>query len=57
MASRQSTATDSALRHYIKGGLTVYAAAYLAGIQPSTLYRALARRKKPEKKKLAKRVA
>lgn len=57
MAARQSNATDTALRRYDKGGLSVYESADLSGIEPSTLYRALARRKRYKKKKLAKRVA
>lgn len=46
MAGRQSAATEQALK-LVKQGLAPYAAAKKAGISPSTIYRALAKLKKP----------
>ena len=45
MPSRNSSATDEALRLIDKKGLTAYRAAKQTGIALSTIYRALARRK------------
>jgi DNA-binding CsgD family transcriptional regulator len=45
MSGRPSAATEQALKLVAKG-LAPYAAAKKAGIQPSTIYRALAKLKK-----------
>ena len=53
MGARQSAETLHAIRLHLDGD-SVYEAARKAGIYPTTLYKALKRKKK---KKLAKRVA
>ena len=45
MTSRNSSATDEALRLIDEEGLTAYAAAKRVGIALSTIYRALKRRR------------
>ena len=58
MSARQSAEVQSALRLHLEGGKSIYEAASLAGVWPSTLYRALkTKAKRDKKKKVDKRVA
>lgn len=58
MSARQSAEVIHAIQMHLEGGKSVYEAARVTGIWPSTLYRALKTKAKRNKKKaINKRVA
>lgn len=58
MSARRSAAVEQAMRLVNESGKTLYEAAAMAGIWPSTLYRALyPNGKKKHKKQVDKRIA
>ena len=51
MAARQSAEVQQAMRLHLEGGKSIYEAASMSGVWPSTLYRALKSKEKRDKRK------